>query len=590
MSSSNAAVPPTVPWYRGFSLAVIVVPVLLVAYCVGVFFAARLLLPSTEDMLFLAVFAGACLAGALVSVLILMKLVVTPIRRVGREARAAGTLAEQKEFADLSATPVGSHGGEIDEFAAAFNSITTELKKNQANLEKVTTLSREIEDHLLATSKMKFEQDGDYFLTAQLIKPLGGNFVRSDSVSVEYYLLQKKQFRFKKWDGQLGGDLCVAHTFQLSGRNCTVFLNADAMGKSLQGAGGVLVLGSIFEANMERSKISLEVQSQTPELWIKHSLVELQRVFESFDATMLISLVLGVIDDRTGTMYYINAEHPGMALYRDGRANFIEDDDPLQKIGYPDVNDRHVKIQVFPLQHGDVLLIGSDGRDDLLIGTDEEGDREINADDSLFLRHVETADGRLEGIVSEIRKVGQLTDDLSLMRVSYGEGQALPKQPPQKFHDLLAEARKLASGDSPDYEAVLAKLEEAGELLKFGGDGFRTKLHKHMAKAYYKLGRHAEAADSAEKYLDDFPHDTDFLYAGARILLGDRRYETAADWCERYRLRRPESWRNLRLLSKILAKLGNAGRALVMEKESEAMETMEMIKAQQADGGGQLIG
>lgn len=590
MSSSPAAATPTAPWYRGFSLAVLVVPVLLVVYCIAAFFVLRLVLPPADDLLFLAAFAGSCLTGAGVAVLFLWKLVVAPLRRASREALAAADLAEQKDFAALSPTPIGSHGSALGAFAAGFNSITTELKKNQANLEKVTTLSREIEDHLLSTSKMKFEQDGDYFLTSQLIKPLGGNYVRSDSVSVEYYLLQKKQFRFKKWDGQLGGDLCVAHTFQLRGRNCTVFLNADAMGKSLQGAGGVLVLGSIFEANMERSKISLEVQAQTPELWIKHSLVELQRVFESFDATMLISLVLGVVDDRTGTLYYINAEHPGMALYRDGQAHFIEDDDPLQKIGYPDVNDRHVKIQVFPMKHGDVLLIGSDGRDDVLISTGEGGDREINADDTLFLRHVETAQAQLDGIVTEIRKVGQLTDDLSLMRVSYGENQALPKEPPHKFHDLLHVARELASGKTPNYEAVLAKLEEARELLAFGGNGFRTKLHKHLAKAYYKLGRHAEAADAAEKYLDDFPHDTDFLYSGARILLGDHRYETAADWCERYRLRDPESYRNLRLLSKILAKLGNAGRALVMEKESEAMETMEMLKKQQASGGGQLIG
>ena len=76
------------------------------------------------------------------------------------------------------------------------------------------------------------------------------------------------------------------------------------------------MLGSLFEANIERSKLSLDVQNQSPELWIKHSFVELQRVFETFESSMFISLVLGVVDDLTGTMYYVNAKHPGMVLYR----------------------------------------------------------------------------------------------------------------------------------------------------------------------------------------------------------------------------------------------------------------------------------
>lgn len=47
---------------------------------------------------------------------------------------------------------------------------------------------------------------------------------------------------------------------------------------------------------------------------------------------MLISMVIGLVDEATGLMYYINAEHPSMALYRDGEARFL-DTDILRKLG-----------------------------------------------------------------------------------------------------------------------------------------------------------------------------------------------------------------------------------------------------------------
>ena len=33
---------------------------------------------------------------------------------------------------------------------------------------------------------------------------------------------------------------------------------------------------------------------------------------------MLMSAVFGLVDEQTGTMYFMNAEHPPIALYRDG--------------------------------------------------------------------------------------------------------------------------------------------------------------------------------------------------------------------------------------------------------------------------------
>ncbi len=213
---------------------------------------------------------GGCLAGigAILSA-VLYALILRPLQAMGRAARTLSEQLAAKDFAALENTELRENlGGDAGSLARLGNALGRELQNNRELLRKVEALSREMEDQVLSTTRMKFEQDGDYFLTAQLIKPLAQSSVRSERVSIDMFVRQKKQFRFKKWDEQLGGDLCVAHTLQLRGRSCTVFLNADAMGKSMQGAGGVLVLGSLFEANIERSKLSLDVQNQSPELWI----------------------------------------------------------------------------------------------------------------------------------------------------------------------------------------------------------------------------------------------------------------------------------------------------------------------------------
>ncbi|MEQ9364736.1 MAG: SpoIIE family protein phosphatase [Leptospirales bacterium] len=537
------------------------------------------------------------LAGLLATTLLWFGL-WRPVRRMRVASTIAGQAIADRDFDRLQAEPLPeSGGGDLSRFAEIFNRLTGELQANRTLLRKVEALSREMEEQVLQTSKMKFEQDGDYFLTAQLIKPLARSSVRSDRVSVDMFVRQKKQFRFKKWDEQLGGDLCVAHTLQLRGRPCTVFLNADAMGKSMQGAGGVLVLGSLFEANIERSKLSLDVQNQSPELWIKHSFVELQRVFETFESTMFISLVLGVVDDQTGTLYYVNAEHPGMVLYRDGKAVFLETDMPLQKIGFPEVNHRSVKIQVFPMKAGDVIFSGSDGRDDLHIGIGADGERIINDNDDLILNMIELGGGNLKRLVETIDRIGQITDDLSLIRVGYLDGPTAGSgsenqstesgsqeslQAKNAARALLQEAQSAA--DQKDYPRAVEALERARKT-----DPAQKQILKHLARVCTKANQWDRAADLAEEYVKDCPHDTEFLFSGAKMMLRAGRLEPAEDLCERYRLRIPESTKNLKLLSQILYKTGKEGRAYVMEKEAEAMESIELMRSGDAAAAG-LIG
>lgn len=104
-------------------------------------------------------------------------------------------------------------------------------------------------------TNLKSRQGGDYFLTSLVLKPLSQNLSESKNISIEFYLNQKKKFTFKHWKEQIGGDINVSNSIFLKGRNYVVFVNADAMGKSLQGAGSAIVFGAVFHALVQRTKM-----------------------------------------------------------------------------------------------------------------------------------------------------------------------------------------------------------------------------------------------------------------------------------------------------------------------------------------------
>ena len=78
-------------------------------------------------------------------------------------------------------------------------------------------------------------------------------------------------------------------------------------------------------------------------------------------------------------------------------------------------------INQLQLQVGDVLLMGSDGKDDILKDpTADPGDaREYNDDERLFLNWVERTDGRPDQILDLLRERGGITDDVSILSVRY---------------------------------------------------------------------------------------------------------------------------------------------------------------------------
>ena len=76
-------------------------------------------------------------------------------------------------------------------------------------------------------------------------------------------------------------------------------------------------------------------------------------------------------------------------------------------------------MDTFQILPGDVLLIGSDGRDDISISNGTDGTRVINENENLFLGVVEISDADLNRIYENLLKQGEITDDLSLLRLEY---------------------------------------------------------------------------------------------------------------------------------------------------------------------------
>ncbi|TGN21047.1 protein kinase domain-containing protein [Leptospira idonii] len=423
-----------------------------------------------------------------------------------------------------------------------------------ANLEeKVNERTKDLNQALTEVSGLKEQQDGDYFLTSLLIEPLGQNHSSSKNVSVDFLVEQKKKFQFKQWKAEIGGDLCVAANLELRDRRYTVVLNGDAMGKSIQGAGGALVLGSVFEAILQRGKDTSETKSSFPERWLKNAFTELHNTFTTFDGSMLISVFLCLIDEETGFIYFINAEHPLPVLYRDGKSSFLPHTYFYAKLGLLMTKRKNLQINTFQLEKDDILIIGSDGRDDLFLGTFDGEDR-INEDDELFLKSVEKGKGEIAPILDSIKTNGQLIDDLSLVRVEFKalEGvkhNQISKMAMVTFHDALTRFK------NKEYHKTLEILE--GLIASEPNCGNHASIVKLHINTYLHLRDYAQALHHTIRYSDSYPSDVDCLFIISRCFkkIGD--IEQAIDYGERLRLRTPKHKKNLMQLASLYRLNGN---------------------------------
>lgn len=285
------------------------------------------------------------------------------------------------------------------------------------NLERrVDERTQELRSSLEVVQALKDAQDGDYFLVSLLMKPLLAERHATERIQAEMLVRQNKRIQFRDREAVIGGDLCLARSFTAGGRTWLAFLNCDAMGKSIQGAGGALVAGVFFQSFFDR--YDSHGAAIEPVGLLRQCYTELQQSFRPFEGMMMCTAILGLVDEADGRLHYVNAEHPALVLLRRGRASFIEPFQQADKIGMPG-DAAHFAINEFLLETGDRVLAGSDGRDDILLGLSEDGKRVINSDRDLFLQTVEQCAGDLVKIEAALLQRGELTDDLSLLKISY---------------------------------------------------------------------------------------------------------------------------------------------------------------------------
>ena len=268
---------------------------------------------------------------------------------------------------------------EIGFLTNSFNKMVASIQQAQEQLEdyaknlevKVEHRTKELKDSFDKISELKNKQDADYFLSSLLVRPLSQKGFQTANVSVEYIIKQKKEFEFKNRKHEIGGDYCTCIRLNLNDKPCCIILNSDAMGKSLQGNGGIIVLGSLFQSIIARTKTNEYMKNLEPKEWLRTVYNELHSVFISFEGSMLISVFFAVLEEKTGRLYHANAEHPEAVLLRDKTVSFLSDATPEMKIGVELAE--AVTIRETMLKPGDIIISGSDGRDDILIPVQENG-------------------------------------------------------------------------------------------------------------------------------------------------------------------------------------------------------------------------
>lgn len=473
---------------------------------------------------------------------------------------------------------------ELGQLAVTFNRMTEQIQDCTQNLElKVKQRTEELNRTLQEVQALKIAQDGDYYLTSLLLTPLQPNNNICKNTKTEFYMEQKKKFTFRKWNSQIGGDICITDTIRLQGKDYTAFINGDAMGKSIQGAGGALVLGVVYNAGLMRSKVE-KYQNIYPETWLKERFLDLHNVFLSFDGSMYISVCMGLVDDETGLLYYINAEHPWTVLYRDGKASFLEEELALRKLGTPGQEDKFY-VRLFPLMAGDVVITGSDGRDDLLIQT-PTGEEVVQEDETQFLRRVEEGNGKIPEILERLKASGKIMDDISLLRVSYKEDiqeeektALVSPEIVQKVEEskLLLESGKIKEA----YEKIKTSLDENQKF---------PEMLKLLGKLYFNMGDYSRAIECFEEYVNLNPSDNEYLYALSNTYRLFGKFNQAADIGERLYLRDQKNVLNLLNLASIYLELKVIGRAnymiekaLQIEPENEQAKNLKEIIYEKRD-------
>lgn len=233
-----------------------------------------------------------------------------------------------------------------------------------------------------------------------------------------------------------------------------------------------------------------------------------------------------LIEEESGDMYYFNAEHPATILYRDACASFIEEELLLRKFGQE--SEFPFKVYKFKLMPGDVIILGSDGRDDIDL-TPNEPVRTINEDETAILGIVEEAKGNIIEIESMLKNRGAITDDLSFLRVEYQpqEATGTNESNPEKTITDTIEEQELEIKEDADLQIDITevyqqskRLYQEGQVNKalevlmnaYSVEQNNQKLNKLLGLISFKGKDYVTAIDVLSRYLQMDPDTEEMWY------------------------------------------------------------------------------
>lgn len=394
---------------------------------------------------------------------------------------------------------------ELGKISSAFNKMLSSIRKKNRTLENysknlnelIEKQTLELKAKIKEIEAMKKIQDGDYYLTSLLVEQLEKTQIKSSYCKIDIFLKQKKEFEFKNKKGEIGGDLCIVRNIFLKENPYLFFLNADAMGKSIQGAIGALIIASVIESILERTLKAFIFKNYSPERWLKNTAAELRHIFDAFNQAMGATLLMGLIEEKTGCVYFVNFEHPPMILYRNSSAQYLHEDIYFERLGVSSSQKGEVYIKVFKLKPNDIIMIGSDGKDDIRV----EG--KIQNDPHNILKFIEKTEGNLNLLYEEIKKVGDIIDDISMLKIHY-----IPKQLDYAYKQN--DVKESFMNVKRRYKQKKVSIEEVIKFCENNSDFPPCIIF--LLKYFIKLRDYLKIESYSEKYLELDSSNNNILY------------------------------------------------------------------------------
>ena len=382
-----------------------------------------------------------------------------------------------------------------------------------------------------AVTTLKNHQDGDYFLTSLLVSPLTANRVKSLNTTVDIFIQQKKKFQYNNHKGEIGGDFCLADSIFLRQKKYIVLMSADAMGKSIQGASGALIIGTILQLLLDRTTKIINNQDLLPERWLRKAFAELDSVFDTLSGRMQVSFILALYDERFGVLYKMNVEHP-QGIHQSGDTfRIMKDQVVLHKLG-SGLPQKPLTLDVVQLSEGDSIYFGSDGKDDILLEKSEDNPI-YNEDPIFFMNMLSQANGNLNETYSIIQSKGEIIDDFSILKLSI---------------------REIPFKSDAGFQLLQEKFSHWGCELNS-----RDNIEKRIlstVKTHMKNKRYPIAFGLAELAASTFPMNIQFFMLAAHCARKNDEFNKAIDFGEALVLRGVEKSENYLNLARSYFALG----------------------------------